>query len=95
MAHNFYNVGFACALAEAAWFQVEAGRAAQGLPTTPTLAQAEASGQVPPFLVDFVKKRQQQLRDAYHAELDARRRAQAAPLNTEPHVPGFKPRRVE
>lgn len=77
MAHNFHNVGFACALAEVEWFQLEAGRAVQGLPTTPTLAEAEASGTLPSFLVEFVKQRQQQLRDAYHAEVDARRRALA------------------
>jgi hypothetical protein len=74
MAHNYYNVGFAMAFETTEWFRGEAARTARGLATTPTVEEAEASGSVPSVLVEIVKQRQQQLRDAYHAELDARRR---------------------
>lgn len=76
MAHNYHNVGFALAFEAAEWFRVEAARIARGLATTPTVAEVEASGSVPAELIEFVKGRQQQLREAYHAEQDARRRAE-------------------
>ncbi len=95
MAHNYHNVGFALAFEAAEWFRAEAQRTARGLATTPSVAEVEASGTVPAEMVAFVKWRQQQLRDAYHAEQDARRRAEVLDHLREKREQGSKPKPPE